>query len=421
MERHNIITRFRARDISIKEACSQCRLSERQVYRLAVKVQEGGLTALIHGNTGRTSNRAMPPSKKKQIEKLVRTLYPDFGPTFASEKLAEDHNLVVSTETLRAYMVEWGLWKPKRRKGNGEHRVWRERRALFGELEQFDGCYHAWFEERAPKCCLLASIDDATGQITGLQFTDWEGVFPSFTFWHEYLETHGKPGAIYLDRHSTYKVNTTTLLDDPEARSQFGRACDELGIDLIYAYSPEAKGRVERLFSTLQDRLVKELRLRNISNRETANQYLREEFIPAFNAKFAVVAREEGDAHRLWSTVEKKSQEQVFSIRAERIVMNDFTVRYKGRYFQLEKTTLRLVSRKEKVEIEEREDTSIRVSLRGAYLPMHELPERPAKVSVKKTTPTLLAHVKSPWKPAPNHPWRNGLQSKKRVAKVLLN
>ncbi len=421
MERHDIITRFCTNAISLREACAQCSVGERQIYRLVAKVKELGIRGLVHGNIGRVSNRAITPAKKEQIEKLVRISYHDFGPTFAAEKLREDHAITVSPETLRTFMVEWGLWKPKPRKGNGEHRAWRERRTLFGELEQFDGCYHAWFEDRAPTCCLLASIDDATGRITGLQFADWEGVFPSFAFWGEYLDTHGKPSAVYLDRHSTYKVNTRTLLDDPEARSQFGRACDELGITLIYAYSPEAKGRIERLNLTLQDRLVKELRLRNISDRETANRYLHDEFIPAFNAKFAVVAREEGDAHRPLTKADAESRDRVFSIRAERVVMNDFTVQYKSRYFQLEKTTLRLVCRKEKVEIEERKDGSVRVYLRGAYLPVHELPERPAKVRETKNAPKLLAHVKSPWKPATDHPWRMRLLREKRATVELLN
>lgn len=420
MERHDIITHFRTNAITLNEACAQCNLSERQIYRLVATVKEKGIEGLMHGNTGRVSNRAITPEKKAEIEKYVRASYHDFGPTFASEKLHEDHALTVSVETLRTFMMEWGLWKPKPRRGNREHRAWRERRALFGELIQFDGCYHKWFEDRAPSCCLLVAVDDATGRITGLLFTDWEGVFPSFAFWNEYLDTHGKPRAIYLDKHSTYKVNAKTLIEDTEARSQFGRACEELDITLIHAHSPEAKGRVERLNDTLQDRLVKELRLQCISDRTTANRFLREKFIPAFNAKFAVVAREEGDAHRPLTECDRVSRERVFSIRTERTVMNDFTIRYKGRYFQLEKTTLRLVCRKEKVEVEERVDGTIRIHLRGAYLPMHELPERPQKVRDTKNAPVLLAHVKSPWKPAKDHPWRRGVAHEKHDAVELL-
>ncbi len=420
MERHDIIGRFRTHDISLAEACAQLRRSERQVYRLAAKVRNGGIRALVHGNRGRASNRSMSDAQEAEIEAIVRSSYADFGPTLAAEKLAESHGITVSVETLRTRMTTWGLWKPKPRRGNGVHRQWRERRSLFGELEQFDGCYHAWFEDRALRCCLLASIDDATGQVTGLLFTDWEGVFPSFAFWRAYLETHGKPCSIYLDRHSTYKVNAKTLLDDPEARSQFGRACEELGIALIYAYSPEAKGRIERLFHTLQDRLVKELRLRNIRTMDEANRFVREEFIPAFNTKFAVTPREAGDAHRVLADADPSILDRTLSIRATRTVMNDFTVRYRGRYFQLEKTTVRLVCRKEKVEVEEHADGTVRVYLRGAYLPMHELPTRPEKVCVKDT-PKLLAHVTSPWKPAPDHPWRRGLVREKRAVELVAN
>jgi transposase len=416
MEQHDIIQEFRTHKLTLDEACARLRRSERQVYRLAKKVRDGGLMDLIHGNTGKASNRALSEDEEKNIESIVRATYADFGPTLAAEKLDEVHDIKVSVETLRTRMTTWGLWKPKCRKTNGEHREWRERRSLFGELEQFDGCYHAWFEDRAPTCCLLGSIDDATGRITGLLFTDWEGVFPSFAFWGTYLDTHGKPHSIYLDRHSTYKVNAKTMLDDPEARSQFERAMSELGVGVIHAYSPEAKGRIERLFGTLQDRLVKDLRLRGISTREEANRFVEEEFIPAFNAKFAVVPKAEGDAHRPLTEADRTSLDRVFSIRASRTVMNDFTLRYKGRYFQLEKTAIRLVCRKDKVEVEEREDGSIRVYVRGAYLPVSELPERPAKVSDTRKAPKLLAQVKSPWKPAPNHPWRKGLAQERSAA-----
>lgn len=407
MEQYEAVQEYQRGSLTVKEACIRCQVRERQFYRLVSKVREAevkhksALTALIHGNTGRTSNRRLSERERETIRQAVDETYADFGPTLTAEKLKEDHGIVISKEALRVLMIRWGYWKPKPRKSNGEHRQWRERRSTHGEMEQFDGSYHAWFEDRAEPCCLLATIDDASGEITGLSFVDWEGVFPSFAFWREYLEKHGKPRSIYLDKHSTYKVNSKTLLDDPEMRTQFGRACQELGIELINAHSPEAKGRVERLFKTLQDRLIKELRLRGISDREEANRFMEKEFIPAFNRKFAVAPREAGDAHRP-ITETSEELERIFSIHTERTVMNDFTIQYKNRFFQILPTTKRLVRRKEKVDVCEWKGGNVILSLRGGTLPSEELPERPVKVRMSKKAPRL----NTPYKPAADHPWR---------------
>lgn len=415
MDIHDTIQRSLRKEIDIKTTAAILGLSERQVYRLRPKVKKYGLRALVHGNCGKPSNAAFDAKETKRIQTIVKEKYRDFGPTLAAEKLQEAHQITISRETLRTRMSDWGLWKSKSRKNNGEHRQWRERRSLFGELQQFDGCYHDWFEGRAGECCLLAAIDDATGKITGLQFADWEGVFPSFRFWRDYFTRHGKPLSIYLDRHSTYKVNAKSLIDDPGARSQFERAMNDLNIEVIHAYSPEAKGRVERLFKTLQDRLVKEMRLASITDRDAANRWLHVTFIPLFNAKFAVVPKHENDAHRL-VTETTTVLDRVFSSRVERVVMNDFTVVVSGIYLQLEKTAIRLVRRREKVEIEERPDGTRRIYLRGAYLPFHVLPARPEKVATK--APKLLAHI--PIKPTADHPWRKfKLDSRKNPALML--
>lgn len=426
MERYEAVQEYQRGSLTVKEACIRCQVRERQFYRLLSKVREAekehrsALTALVHGNTGKESNRQLSEEEKLKIKQLISENYSDFGPTLAAEKLEEGHGIVISSETLRILMIWWGYWKAKPRRSNGEYRQWRERRSVYGEVEQLDGGYHAWFEERAEPCCLLASIDDATGKITGLLFVEWEGVFPSFRFCRNYLKNHGKPGIFYLDKHSTYKINTKTLLDDPEMRTQFGRACQELGIELVSAHSPQAKGRVERLFKTLQDRLVKELRLRNISTKEEANRFVKEEFIPAFNRKFAVVPKETGDAHRK-VTEDKETLDRIFSVRTERVVMNDFTVQYKNRFIQLLPTTVRLVRRKEKVEVRENEDGVVYIYLRGAKLPSKELPKRPEKVSVTKKDPKLLAHVKHPRKPAPDHPWRRSVIDKKKKNATTLS
>jgi len=425
MERYQTVQEYLRGDLSVTEAGIRCRVGERQFFRLTAKVKEAerdktrsGPKALIHANTGRTGNRARPAETKKKIKELIDATYSDFGPTLAAEKLRERHGFTISSEALRGWMTDWGLWRPKPRKKNGQHREWRERRPVYGQMQQFDGCYHLWFEDRGDPCCLLLSADDAGGRITNGQFVEWEGVFPSFNFWQKYLEKHGKPDSIYLDKHSTYKINAKTLLDDPEARSQFERACQELDIKVIHAHSAEAKGRIERLFETLQDRLVKELRLRGISSKEEANRFMDEVYIDDFNSRFGVEPKEPGDAHRPVSESPVELS-RIFSIRTERVVMNDFTIRYRNRFFQLQRTTKRLVRQKERVEVRETEDGAVSIHLRGAQLPTEELPERPKKV---KPEPKLLAH-KEPWKPAPDHPWRQygRNQEKKQVAELSAN
>jgi hypothetical protein len=270
-------------------------------------------------------------------------------------------------------------------------------------MEQFDGSYHHWFEDRGEECCLLASIDDATGKITKLKFVDWEGVKPAFIFWKEYMETHGKPLKIYLDRHSTYKINAKSLFDDPNALTQFERAMKDLNTEIIHAHSPQAKGRAERLFGILQDRLVKELRLAGISTIEQANKFVEEEFIPKYNQKFAVIPQKKGNLHKPLNRFEKDNLNKIFSIQDTRIVNNDFTIRFKGKWFQLLETRPTLVLRKDEVLIEERINGSIFISLRNKYLNYIPLPNRPEKINMKIIA---LTKTKPIWKPPSDHPWR---------------
>lgn len=199
------------------------------------------------------------------IVALLTAVYVGFGPTLAAEKLWERDKIKISDESLRTIMIKNNLWKPKPRKRNKQHREWRPRKDNYGTMEQYDGCYHLWFEDRAGECCLLLAVDDATGRITKAWFDYHEGILPTFTFWKAYSEEKGQPTSIYLDKFSPYKINHKAAQDNKELITQFQRACQTLDIQLISAHSPEGKGRVERMFETLQDRLVKELRLENIS------------------------------------------------------------------------------------------------------------------------------------------------------------
>jgi len=403
LPRYEVIKRLIQKEINGTEASKQLSLSTRQTRRLKANVEKYGVKGIVHRNRGRESNRKISEEKVNEIKKIIGENYRDFGPLFASEKLGENHQIKIGKEKLRQLMIEWKFWRPKPRKKNKEYRSWRQRKEYYGEMEQFDGSYHEWLEDRAPACCLLASIDDAMGKITGLRFVHDEGVIPVFTFWKNYLQREGKPLKIYLDRLSTYKNTHKSVFDDPNVLTQFQRAMKDLDIELISAYSPQAKGRVERLFGTLQDRLVKELRLAKISDIEKANRFLEKVFIPKFNAKFSVLPQKKGNLHRSLNRFEKAHLDKILSVQNTRIVNNDFTIRFKGKWFQLSKTQPTLVLRKDKVQIEERIDGSTFISLRNKYLNYTVLPARPEKIKIKVAA---LTRTKSTWKPPANHPWR---------------
>jgi transposase len=391
--------------INCTEAGHHIGLSTRQVRRLKGRVQKEGASGLVHKSRGRIGNRKIKKKTIATLKKIVRREYHDFNPTFAAEKLKENHNLSIGIETLRKLMIDWGLWIPRRRKANKEYRSWRQRKERFGEMEQFDGSYHAWFEDRAPECCLLAAIDDATGRLTKLRFTRWEGVEPAFIFWKDYLKKHGKPLSIYLDRHSTYKQNPKkNVLDNPEAVTQFGRAMKELDIRIIHAYSPQAKGRVERLFRTLQDRLVKEMRLQKINDIREANRFLETTFIPDFTSRFSVTPTKAGDLHKPLLSGEKERIDEIFSLHYTRTVLNDFTVRFKNLWLQLDEVQSTLVRRRDRIHIQERLDNSIHLFLRSKELTYTVLPGRPPRAVPEKVS--ALSRNKSSWKPPADHPWR---------------
>lgn len=403
LSRHEIIKRLIRKEINGTETAKQMNLSVRQIKRIKAKVIKEGPKGVIHKSRGGVGNRRIKPEIIERTKHYLQSKYSDFHPTFAMEKLGKIHQIKLSKEKVRQIMIEVGLWKPKPRKKNKEYRSWRQRKDYYGEMEQFDGCYYDWFETRGPRCCLLASRDDANNNITGLKFVSDEGVKSVFSFWKEYVQTQGKPLKIYLDRFSTYKNTHKSVADDPNVLTQFQRAMRQLDIEPISAYSPQAKGRIENLFPTLQHRLVRELRLASISTIDEANQFVKQVFIPEFNAKFSVVSKKRGNLHRKLTKIERAKLDQIFSGQEIRYINNDFTVRYMGKWFQLAEKQPCLVLRKDKVLIEERIDGSIFISLRDKYLNYTALPARPEKVKMKVIA---LAGSKSLWKPPVNHPWR---------------
>lgn len=409
-ERATILTDAIAGRITNEHAAKQLRLSVRQIQRAKAAIRKGGVGTVAHRLKGKPSNHRFPENEKTKVLETIKQHYRDFKPTFATEKLEENHGLHISRETTRLWMTEAGLWKSRKQKKTGEYRSWRPRKEYFGELEQFDGSYHLWFENRfidgnsnPIEVCLLAAIDDAKGEITKAAFAANEGVIAVFTFWKEYIEELGKPISIYLDKFSTYKINHKAAIDNKDLLTQFERCMNDLDTHLITAHSPQAKGRIERLFDTLQDRLIKELRLAKINTPEEANVFLKEIFIPKFNKKFGVFPAREGNIHKALIETDKKNLNRIFSVQETRTINNDFTIQFKNNWYQLTEIQSTTVRAKEKALVEKWLDGTIHFSLREKYLNFTILPEKPKKISRQ---PIVLTRHKLNWKPPKDHPWR---------------
>jgi len=406
-KRYDIIKDLISQKINGAQAAKQLSLSVRQTKRLKRRVRKEGIKGVIHKNRGREGNRKLERKTAKKIKKLIQENYSDFTPAFIQEKLSEKHDIKASYGAIRNLMIKEDLYSPRKRKNNrNNYHAQREQKDYYGEMEQFDGSYHDWLEGRGgiSDLCLLASIDDAKKEITRAEFDCSESVRSVFHFWKEYIEKNGKPLAVYLDKYSTYKINHKNAADNKDLLTQFQRAMGELDIKTISAHSPQAKGRVERLFKTLQDRLVKELRLRKIDNVKEANEFLQEEFIPEFNKKFGVKAKKKGDLHRKLNKQEKGKLSHIFSVKNQRVVRNDFVVQYRNRYFQLNETQPTTVYKKDKIIIEEHLDDSVHINKKDKYLNFTELKEKPEKeISVKLPALTL---TKTQYIPPANHPWR---------------
>lgn len=412
INRPHIIQQVTEGKLSQAEAARAMNVTTRQVRRMVAAYRTHGSAGLTHGLRGKPGNHALGDEFKDRVIELVREYFPDFGPTLAAEKLDEQHGVHIDAETLRRLMINRDVWRPRRRRP--EHREHRERKHRVGEMVQFDGSEHDWFEDRSERCTLLAAIDDASNRVH-LRFVAYEGTVPVMEFWRDYCASEGKPNSVYLDRHSTYAVNARGALDT-RMLTQFGRAMDELGIELISAYSPQAKGRVERLFETLQDRLVKELRLQGISTIEEANRFLEEVYTTRYNRRFAVQPVSGADMHYPLSP--REDMDRIFSIQSARHINRDFTVRFQNTWLQLEERQPTLVLPKDRVVVEERLDGSLHLRLKEHYLAYRQLDHRPepraalyALTSNTGTGDTARASTNSAkpavgHKPAADHPWR---------------
>ncbi len=382
------------RHITQKIAASMIGLSERQVRRVVKAIREEGDTGIIHGLRGRPSNRRFPEAMRERVLSLYQERYPDFGPTLAMEKLFECDGIRISDETLRMWLLEAGIWKKRRKRS--VFRQWRQRRECFGEMLQMDGSHHDWLEGRGPELVLMGSIDDATNTTYG-RFHDYEGTLPAMDVFKRYVEKYGLPIGAYVDCHTTYKSSKKlTEWDEVEGvktLSQFERALEELGVEVIHAQSPQAKGRIERLFGVFQDRLVKEMRLRGITTKDQANEFL-EEYLPRYNERFGVCPANEADVHvPLPSHIDLN---RYLCIKRARTVRKDNTIALDGRLYQLEERGGK------KVIVEERLDGSLHIISNGAALKYKEITERPRKEVIPKTD---LRVYNRPPKPSKDHPW----------------
>jgi hypothetical protein len=416
LARYQVIKNLIAKLINGTDAAKQLSLSVRQVKRLKNRVAEKGAKGIIHKLRGKESNRKTDPALYQKVKNLIETNYHDFGPTFAHEKLVEIHQLDIGPAATRNLMIREKIWTAKKRKKNRQYRHQRERKASFGEMIQFDGCYHFWFEDRGEEYCLLSGIDDATSKPVKLKIGKSESVMDVFAYWKEYIKQYGKPISIYLDKYSTYKINHKNAKDNHELLTQFQRACNELDIELITAHSPQAKGRVERPFSTFQDRLVKDMRLQNISTIEEANEFLENFWAKDYAQRFAVKPKSKTDLHKKLTAKELASLDAIFSVQRVRQVKNDFTVQFKNHWYQLAKEQPVCVRRKEKILIEERLDGTLAMRLRGKYLNFELLPGKPEKI---KDAPFALPAKSKAHTPAANHPWRGKFAKREKYERVF--
>jgi hypothetical protein len=331
LNRLEILGRVLERRLTQVQAAEQLGLGVRQVERLCRKLRVEGAPGLVSKKRGRTSNHRLPGELREQSLDLVRARYHDFGPTLAAEKLREHHGVVVSVETLRKWMIDAELWVTRRSRVGRVHQP-RHRRSCVGELIQIDGCDHEWFEDRAPRCTLLVYVDDATSRLMEIRFVDSESTFDYFASTQSYLIRHGKPVALYSDQASVFRIAASGSRNTG-GLTQFSRALTELNIDIVCANSPQAKGRVERAHLTLQDRLVKELRLREISTQEAANAYA-PEFIEDYNKRFAKDPLSSHNAHR--PVRDDENLALIFTCQEERKVSKNLTLHYKRRLYLIE-------------------------------------------------------------------------------------
>jgi transposase len=394
LKRLSVIEKVLEKRITQVEAGVMLELSDRQVRRVAKRIEEEGKKGILHKSRGKPSGRATSEEKRGKILRLCRERYIGFSPTLASEKLFERDKIAISRELLRGWFIEENI-SYRKRKGR-KHRKWRQRKEYVGEMVQMDGSEHDWFEGRGPVCVLMGYIDDATGEVFA-RFYAYEGTMPAMKSFKGYIRKYGLPLSVYLDKHSTYKSNKKLSIEEELSNtvtlSQFGRALGELGVNLIYADSPQAKGRVERLFRTFQDRLIKEMRLTVVEGMEEGNEFL-EKYLPVFNRRFKVEPAKAGNMHR--PIPKGVNLGKILCIRTPRFLRNDFTIAHENKLYQVEESI-----RGREVIVEERINGLLFITYKGRALRYHEITQRPQKIAQPRKIKIHKAYI-----PPQDHPWR---------------
>jgi hypothetical protein len=362
--RLDVLMDLEARRMTVRDACALLRLKRRQVFRLLKAYRAHGAASLISKRRGQPGNNRLPQPVRDLVMTLIKERYADFGPTLAAEKLLEVHDCRVSRETLRQWMIEEGLWVDRRRRLPSVHQP-RNRRERRGELIQIDGSKHWWFETRGPQCTLLAYIDDATSQLLHAAFVPSESSLDYLRETRRYIAAHGRPIAFYSDKHAIFRVSNTSA-DGGDGMTQFGRALHELNIDIICANTPAAKGRIERSFGTLQDRLVKEMRLAGISTIEAANAFL-PGFLEDHNQRFAKQPISRTDAHR--PVPQDMVLEDIFAWKEERTVTHNLTLQYDKIVFLLEPNEITRPLARQRVTVIDYPDGRLAIRHNGVDLP----------------------------------------------------
>jgi transposase len=401
----------KTRELNQVQAAELLGVSYRQAKRIWRRYQDEGDAGLVHRLRGKPGLRCKAPALRAQVmARWAQERYADFGPTLLAEELAKE-GVVVDHDTLRRWMLATGKGTVRRRRQ--QHRQWRERKPCFGAMVQLDGSHHDWFEGRRAKCVLMVMVDDATNRMRA-RFSEEETTRASYDVLEGWVRQNGVPGSVYVDRDSIYRCEGEPSVADQlagkERQTQFGRAMSQLGVELILANSPQAKGRVERMNGVLQDRLVKALRLARINDLESANRFLEEKYHKEYDQRFERVPASPRDVHRDVPC----NLDEILSWEEERVVQKDWTAACEGKWYQVDRQheALSLVGRK--MVIRTLRDGRVQLAYRGKKLKWKELPERPQRNLGRE--PAKVRRVKSP--PAANHPWRRPLLRAGRGARL---
>ncbi len=405
MNRLEVMGQLEEKRMTQRAAAEILGMSIRQVRRLLRAYRREGAAGLVSKQRGKPSHHQLDRETVQAAIDLLHGRYAGFGPTLAHEKMVEGEGLKLGLGSVRKIMIEEGLWKAKKARKVEVHQM-RERRASQGELEQMDGTDHDWFEGRGERCTLLVMIDDATGQLGALSFVPEESFFGYCGLLRQYLAAHGRPAGLYTDRHGIFRVNIPNT-SSGDNLTQFGRAMQSLEIPILCANTPQAKGRVERANKTLQDRLVKEMRLRGINNMQQGNAYL-PEFMADFNARFAVPPRSTLDAHR--PLLAHQNLDQILVWQENRLVSKNLTLQFKNVVYQIQTDRPAYSLYKAQVTICQDAQGQVAILYKGdalAYTIFQKQEHQSEVVTAKQ-----VAHPRKPFHPAPDHPWRRDFSVK---------